>query len=356
MDWAAPRYSKPQVDVAGRTVADRSASAEARALAVAVVDNWRASHSFPLNTIQVGLRQKAKQVDKGSIVAQRIKRLSSIEGKLARFPSMNLSRMQDLGGCRGVVSTVDQVNALREMYRRSNQKHRLVREDDYIACPKESGYRGVHLVYRYFSDRKTTYNGMLIEMQLRTQLQHTWATAVETAGTFIQQALKSSQGEAEWLRFFRLMGTSIALREKCAPVPGTAPDMGGIREEVRRIEAELKVVSRLTAFGRALTWMEEPEIRRLRAHFYILELNVPARTIELRAYRASESERAAMEYAAIERTLPDRPGVDAVLVSVESAAALRRAYPNYFLDTTAFVEEVRKVLAQPVQRGRPHGG
>jgi hypothetical protein len=344
MDWAVPRYSKAQVDLAGRTVADGSASAEARGLALAVVDNWRASHSFPLNTIQVGLRQKAKNLDKGSIVAQRIKRLSSIKSKLDRFPSMNLSRMQDLGGCRAVVSNVDQVNGLRELYRASNHKHRLVREDDYIAQPKDSGYRGIHLVYRYFSDRKTTYNGLLIEMQLRTQLQHTWATAVETAGTFIQQALKSSQGQAEWLHFFTLMGTAIALREKCAPVPGTATDIVGIREEIRICAAELDVVSRLTAFGQALTWMEEPEIRRL-----------PDRTMRLRAYRASESEKAAMEYAAIERTLPDRPGVDAVLVSVESAAALRRAYPNYFLDTTAFVEEVQKVLSAANRQTRHRG-
>ena len=43
-----------------------------------------------------------------------------------------------------------------------------------------SGYRGVHLIYRYNSDRKTEYNTLLIEMQLRSQLQHAWATAVET--------------------------------------------------------------------------------------------------------------------------------------------------------------------------------
>ncbi len=45
---------------------------------------------------------------------------------------------------------------------------------------------------------------LLIELQLRTRLQHEWATAVETMGTFLQSSLKSSQGPEEWLDFFSL--------------------------------------------------------------------------------------------------------------------------------------------------------
>ena len=39
------------------------------------------------------------------------------------------------------------------------------------------------------------------------------ATAVETVSTLRQQALKSSLGDPDWLRFFTLMGTAIAIRE-----------------------------------------------------------------------------------------------------------------------------------------------
>jgi ppGpp synthetase/RelA/SpoT-type nucleotidyltranferase len=39
------------------------------------------------------------------------------------------------------------------------------REDDYIRQPKISGYRGVHLVYRYLRDRQETYNGLSVEVQ-----------------------------------------------------------------------------------------------------------------------------------------------------------------------------------------------
>ena len=92
--------------------------------------------------------------------------------------------MQDVGGARAVLPTIDEVDELRALYRRSRARHTLANEKDYIRNPKPSGYRGIHLVYRYQSDRSKVYNGLQIELQLRTRTQHAWATAVETVGTF----------------------------------------------------------------------------------------------------------------------------------------------------------------------------
>jgi hypothetical protein len=162
----------------------------------------------------MGMRRAVRNVDDDPLVAQRIKRLPSIRHKLERFPGFNVAQMQDLGGCRAVISTVEQVDAVVDYYlRASRAKHPLVRHDPYIEEPKESGYRGVHLVYSYNSDKVTTWNRLRIELQIRTRLQHAWATAVETVGTFTRQALKSSQGEEDWLRFFALMGSAHAIRE-----------------------------------------------------------------------------------------------------------------------------------------------
>lgn len=201
--------------------------------AMAVVNNWRSSNSFPLNTLQVGLRQRARQVDPDALVAQRIKRMSSIEAKLSRFKTIRLSQMQDIGGCRAVVRSVPHVRQLAELHDTSAMKHRLLRVDDYLDTPQSSGYRGIHLIYRYYSDRNETYNGLQIEIQLRSLLQHAWATAVETVGTFLKQALKSSQGHVEWLRFFALMGSALALRERTALVPETPTERSQLFDELR---------------------------------------------------------------------------------------------------------------------------
>lgn len=126
--------------------------------AYAVMSNWRASHQFPLNTFKINLRERARSIDEHAFVAQRLKRAPSIIAKLSRFPNIRLTQMQDIGGCRAVVSTLADVQALRDALKRSRIKHRLVNEKDYITAPKEDGYRGIHLVYRYVIDRKETYN------------------------------------------------------------------------------------------------------------------------------------------------------------------------------------------------------
>src|SRR5262245_42160371 len=100
MVWATPEYTKAQVDAAGRVIARRDASEQERDAALEVVGNWRAIHAFPLNTFQMRLRPHAASVYENALVAQRLKRISSIEFKLRRIPKMKLARMQDIGGCR----------------------------------------------------------------------------------------------------------------------------------------------------------------------------------------------------------------------------------------------------------------
>jgi hypothetical protein len=326
-------------------LADGTVSTEAILEAFDIINNWRAVHSFPLNTFQKTLRNKARQIDTECLVAQRIKRFSSIMSKLERFPKMNLSRMQDIGGCRAVVASVAHVNKLVNVYELSDIKHKVARRDDYIDNPKPSGYRGIHIVYSYFSDRRQTYNGLKIEMQFRSQLQHAWATAVETVGTFIQQALKSSQGEEDWLRFFALMGTAIAFREHSPPVPGTPPNRRELKEELRHLAQQLNVENRLQTFGAALRTVETAGAPK-KAHYFLLTLDPAANSVTVKAYRYHELERATSDYLTTERAIAEQgTGADAVLVSVESMDSLRRAYPNYFLDTDAFVKAVKQAVA-----------
>lgn len=348
-------YSKTAVDQAGDVlVSDQSVQVDAtgafdmerefeRSLqierAFSIINNWRSSHSFPLNTLSVGLRRISRQIDPNSLVAQRIKRLVSIELKLRRFSTMKLSQMQDIGGCRAIVASIKDVDAVVKAYAKSEIRHKIDHTDDYIRKPQKSGYRGVHLIWRYYSDRSTAYNGLKIEMQLRSPLQHAWATAVETVGTFVRQALKSSQGEKEWLRFFALMGSALALREGTEPVPNTPTERDTLTSDLRNAAYSLDVANRLTSFGAALQTLEQPSAKKA-AQYYLLALDPKAENVSIRGFRQSELEAANAEYLKTERG-----GADAVLVSVESLGALRRAYPNYFLDTRVFLDALKQAIA-----------
>ena len=133
-----------------------------------LVNRWRASHSRPLNTFRMNLRRRVGDRD---IVAQRLKRLPSITAKLARLRWLKLSRMQDIGGCRAIVDSAEDAFRLAVDFGDSRIRHELVRYDNYIDQPRRSGYRSLHMVYSYHSDRTEFWNGLKTEIQVRSQLQ-----------------------------------------------------------------------------------------------------------------------------------------------------------------------------------------
>lgn len=342
--WVKREYSKTRIDRAGEVLITNGRPPRDLYEALLIVNNWRASHAFPLNTFQIATRRLARQHDSDALIAQRIKRLSSIELKLHRFPTMTLSQMQDLGGCRAIVRDAATVRRLATSFRGSKMKHKLHVEDDYITKPQPSGYRGIHLIYKYFSDRAVTYNNQKIEVQLRSIDQHAWATAVETVGTFTRHALKSSIGPDDWLRFFALMGSAIAFVEGTTFVPDTPSDMYTLADELRAISRELDVVNRLSGYGAALRAMEDPGSMK-HARYFLIELEPQAQRTLVTGFRSTELEAANAKYLEVEERLLEDGSGDAVLVSVENVAQLRKAYPNYFLDTHHFLDMVQIALA-----------
>lgn len=344
--WAVPSVTRGEVDRAGRLLARNGGLADVLQIghALDVVNNWRAAHSFPLNTFQVVLRDRVKRMGAlDAVVAQRLKRTPSIIGKLRRYSSMRLSRMQDIGGVRAVLSDLTEVEDLWRRYRAQEKraKHAFVTEKNYIREPKASGYRGIHLVYRYRSARHPTYDGLHIEIQLRTDLQHAWATAVETVGTFLGQSLKSSEGPGNWLRFFELAGSVFAQEEGSPTGPNVPGDAGRLAADTRKAMRTLRVEKRLLAFGIALSATSEPDVP---PNGYVLLALEPERsTLTLRSYASGQLAASMRDYLEQEKHLAAEGG-DVVLVAADSLASLRRAYPNYFGDTRTFVEELKRLL------------
>lgn len=307
-----------------------------------IFSNWRASHSYPINTFQATLRKKLKSVDRRSIVAERLKRTPSIIGKLVRFPSMRLARMQDIGGLRAIVKGIHQVRVLEQKYREARFEHELVSSKDYIAHPKDDGYRGVHLIFKYSNKRAPEYNGLHIELQIGTRVQHAWATAVETMGTFLGQALKSGVGEEHWRHFFALTGAGLARMENAPPVPGfESMSMVDICVRVAKSENELHVLEKLKGFSVAANKITEGKGQ---GTYHLVVLNSNEKSVQITPYPVSRLEQANIDYAEVERRAHAGEPVEAVLVSAGPIKALKKAYPNYFLDTNDFIKQVKLML------------
>src|SRR5712692_2500244 len=136
MAWDKPQFTRGQVDTAGRSLVREPLLQVAHDDAILIINNWRASHAYPLQCLKMVLWQRAKLVDANALIAQRLKRLPSIHAKLERFKHMQLSQMQDIGGCRAVVGTARHVEQLVNLYESSSSKHQRIERYDYIKNPK----------------------------------------------------------------------------------------------------------------------------------------------------------------------------------------------------------------------------
>lgn len=343
MAWSQLVHGEAEVNWAGKTWIDGTASEQDKDKALEIIGNFRTAHNYPLNVFQMTLRRKANEVENNCWIAQRIKRLSSIDYKLKKLGWLNLYDMQDMAGCRAILTTVPKVRRLVDMYKSSSIRSALIDTDDYITNPKKTGYRGIHLIYQFFSEKEpsTIHNGRKIELQFRSRLQHIWATAVETVGLFKSQALKSNRGDTDWLRFFALMGSVIAIRERSPLIPNTPTTLRELKAELKECEKQIKVESHLQLYNSALGVPQMPNVKG--AHYFILVLDTKEKKITINPFKKSQLEEANNEYISIEKN-KEGEHIDVVLVRVDSLKALKSTYPNYFLDIHSFMHIVRVTL------------
>lgn len=353
MAWVKPRgYSKGEINHAGDILISDASSEEEKNKALEILDNWRAIHSYPMHVFKIRLKSKALNIDKNALTVQRLKRVPAIINKLKRryngqAPTMNLSQMQDIGGCRAVLGNVSQVKELyQNYYLKGDLKHKRVNVKNYIESPKNDGYRSIHVIYRYFSDKKgkKEYNGLLVEIQIRSKLQHFWATAIETVDFFTRQAIKSNEGNEEWAEFFRLVSTAFAKFENCPLVPNTPTDQQELYSKIRKKEAELNVIKKMTGWAEAIKVFEEMKTKEKKAQFFLLELDIMGEKLNLTAYTKKQEEKAIADYSEAEKRNKGKKEFDVVLVGADTTADLRKAYPNYFVDSGEFLQYLNKII------------
>jgi len=192
-----PGGSKSRVNRAGENVRAGTPTEED----LAVIEEWWAAHRAVLNTFQAILRNRTRGTS--VTVAQRHKRKRTIFDKLRRFPQMQLSRMDDVAGCRVIFDDIAKLYSFREEFHKARFNHKR-RNDldkyDYIKAPKGTGYRGIHDVYEYDvqSEMGKSLAGLYVEIQYRTVVQHAWATAVELIGFVTESQPKFQEGDKRY--------------------------------------------------------------------------------------------------------------------------------------------------------------
>ena len=342
--YTTPSYSRKRVRRAGETLRSEVDPSAAELIeAMTVIDNWRAAHAYPLNTFQATLRKRLASMGLTSAkapVGQRLKRLPSIAKKLDRNPKMKLERMQDIAGLRAVVPKMSQLRRVRRLYQDEGKlTHHLQGVHDYVAEPKEDGYRSIHMIYQYYSTTAPEYDGLHVELQLRTQLQHAWATAVETVDLFTGQAIKTGNPQPQWAKFFKLASAAFAGLED-SPLPKEFANWSPaeIHEALRISEKRLNVIIRMRGFSVAADRIHQEQ--RKSSGYHLIVLDTTKRTLRIKSFTKDEFDAALDAYADAEKQVSHGAPLDAVLVAGGGINQLRKTYPNYFLDASMFVKRL----------------
>lgn len=345
-----PRESKSKIDKAGEILINANSTQTDVEWATELADRWRACHSYPINTFQATLRVNLGRMlpENDFIVAQRLKRMPTIISKLSHSPLMHLTTMQDIGGIRAVLPTIADVYRVADIYRTKKRfKHILVNSRDYIESPRDvDGYRSLHLIYKYQNSQAAEYNNLRIELQIRTKLQHTWATAVETMGTFLGQALKSRRGQADrdWLDFFALVASAFAYKEGTTRLPRFQNlSEAETARQLASLENRLNALEQMRGFSSAVNEIVGRGRNQQRT-YHLLILDSLKKEVTITPYNRDSAQQAIDDYSKAEARVAKGEKIEPVLVSAGPLANIRRAYPSFFLDISEFSNQVSQII------------
>jgi len=303
------------------------------------LEAWRRSFSPVLRYYQKKLKT---QVNPEHLIAfaKRIKRIDSIRIKLERFRTMRLSTLQDIAGTRLIFKNQASLDEAFMNIRGARRRHVLKKLDDYHGSPKEDGYRGIHLVYQ-------TSDGKLIEVQLRTELEHIWATAVETYGTLQQTSFKTGHGDTEWKTFFKVLSSYFAVLENSKPL--LEHQMWSdhkIKLKIKSYTRKLQVIERLNAVSSSMEIIVDRRSKARMGKYAILELDMQEGVTRIDIFHQKEISTAINEYTNRELAIKKQSPKNIVFVNIESLESLQKTYPNYFLNSKTLLKRLSKLMLE----------
>ena len=163
-------HSKSRIDRAGAELREwltADADQDSPEDALAVIESFRRAHRDAMMEVADQPASLAGRNDDQASVTFRLKRSRQIAVKLLFKPSMRLSQLNDIAGCRVVAP----LETLTRVQHGIEQAMDVVDVDDYRDQPQPTGYRAVHVIVRV--------RGMRVEVQLRTPLENAWAGWIE---------------------------------------------------------------------------------------------------------------------------------------------------------------------------------
>ena len=318
-------------------------------------DNFREAHNIIIKLFTIEL--KKVNFSKQHLTASRNKRIETIISKLCRPEKPKLDRIHDIAGTRiifeNIKSLEDYIDIL-ENTELVNFKEKINEDKNrynYIKNPKSDGYRSIHKVFYYSSnipystlnEKRFNLENKKIELQLRTRLQHIWATTVEIYDIINKSNIKTgthNKLETKEGLFFKNCSLVFEGIE--------SNDVEKIKININKIFRDkdlVEIYNRLKGIknikniqlpktlGSDEVFILITDLNKGKTTFFAtdpIEKNDKQDTFLINAsYRRLEEKNTKGEYILLLLTLGD-------------IKKLKNVYPNYFLNTNKFISILKK--------------
>ena len=318
-------------------------------------DNFREAHNIIIKLFTIEL--KKVNFSNQHLTASRNKRIETIISKLRRPEKPKLDRIHDIAGTRiifeNIKSLEDYIDIL-ENTELVNFKEKINEDKNrynYIKNPKSDGYRSIHKVFYYSSnipystlnEKSFNLENKKIELQLRTRLQHIWATTVEIYDIINKSNIKTgthNKLETKEGLFFKNCSLVFEGIE--------SNDVEKIKININKIFRDkdlVEIYNRLKGIknikniqlpktlGSDEVFILITDLNKGKTTFFTtdpIEKNDKQDTFLINAsYRRLEEKNTKGEYILLLLTLGD-------------IKKLKNVYPNYFLNTNKFISILKK--------------
>ncbi|WP_349629030.1 RelA/SpoT domain-containing protein [Bradyrhizobium diazoefficiens] len=246
---------------------------------------------------------------------------------------MQLARMDDVAGCRLIFPDIKALHEFRSKLHHAKIKHIRKNEKskyDYIESPSDRGYRGIHDIYEHKSKSKKgnpKCDGLLIEIQYRTNVQHAWATAVEVVTEVTENQPKFDRGDRRYIELFRLSSEMLARAIEGIP-PRLFPDKSNkeLYAEFETLNREIGVMDMLVNLV-INDWVGD----HIEADHIILRAS---KREGFKLYQFDLELEASSRLLELEKEFPDD---NIVLVGARNVEEMKSAFRNYFNDVRDFL-------------------
>ena len=313
---------------------------------------WRAQHAAPTESCFRQLLEIAPDFP-GAVLTFRLKRMQSILEKIRRpGKTYTIGTMDDIGGCRMILEDMEQLE--RAVGVLSNELE-LKKSDksikNYVKTPRDDGYRSCHFITRYRGPKRK----YRVEVQVRTQLQHLWATTVEAAHVVYGINFKldqiqdpNSELERQVRSFFATVSGLFALEE-------TTHDgrLGDSKKD--ELVERLHSIGRLDSIIRDLSsmvndvYIARHDIESDGPGFYLMRFARETQFLDITSFEPDESDLAIEAYgthedSALVDDLFDPKFDNVVLAYAQDGKQLLHAYPNYTARVGEFLKHMEAYL------------